>query len=175
MAVFEPFYGILDTLFHPVFSLFPGDQKLSLMTGIFVVSIIISLITTVVTVKVIDQDEMKRNKKKLKTYQERFTEATKKGDEKRAKKIQSEMMQVQSQVMKSSFAPMLYTFVPIIIVFRWLYQYAPLQTFILEKGYLVSLPFTLPRYGTELGWLGWYIICSLMTSTVIRKAFNLQM
>ncbi|MFQ5800776.1 MAG: DUF106 domain-containing protein [Candidatus Hydrothermarchaeales archaeon] len=175
MGIFDPFYSILDLTFHPMFNLASGNQKVSLMVGIFVVSILIALITTVVTARVIDQDEMKTNKKRLKEFQEKVNKAREKGDEKKLKKITAEMMQVQSAVMKSSFRPMIYTFVPIIIVFKWLAQYAPLQTFILEKGYLISLPFTLPKFGTHLGWLGWYIICSFMTSTVIRKIFKIQM
>ncbi len=175
MGFFDPLYGILDGAFDPLFDLVPEDEKLSMMLGIFAVSILISLITTVVTAKVIDQEEMKSNRKRLKEIQKKMGEARDKGDEKKLKKITNEMMQVQSEVMKGSFKPMIYTFIPIIIVFRWLYQYDPLQTFISLNNHLVSLPFTLPVFGRELGWLGWYIICSFMTSTVIRKMFNLHM
>jgi uncharacterized membrane protein (DUF106 family) len=172
--VLDPIYSILDLAFQPVFTLFPDDQKVSLMVGIFVVSILISLITTTVTAKVVDQEEMKANKKRFNEIKEKYEKAVQKGDDKKAKKIQSDMMGAQKELMSGSFKPMMYTFIPIILVFRWLYQYAPLQTFILEKDYLISLPFALPKFGTQLGWLGWYIVCSLMTSTVIRKVFNLQ-
>jgi uncharacterized membrane protein (DUF106 family) len=176
MGMLDPFYGVLDIAFHPFFNLTSENQRLSFMLGIFTVSILIALITTVVTARAIDQDEMKANKKKLKAFQDKISEARKKGDEKKMKKLTSEMMEIQGEVMKGSFKPMMYTFPPIILVFNWLRQYAPLQTFIIENGnYLISLPFTLPRFGTELGWLGWYIVCSFMTSTLIRKIFKLQM
>lgn len=175
MGVFDPFYGVLDKIFLPVFTLFPENEKLSMMVGIFMVSVLIAFITTLVTSKVIDQDEMKFNKKRLKEFQEKLKTTREKGDEKKLKKIQSQMLEVQSEVMKGSFKPMIYTFIPIIIVFQWLGQYEALQTYINMYQHLVTLPFTLPIFGSELGWLGWYIICSFMSSTVIRKVFNLHM
>jgi uncharacterized membrane protein (DUF106 family) len=175
MGIFDPFYSILDTAFYPFFNLLP-DQRVSYLVGIFFVSILIAFITTLVTSKVIDQDEMKANKATLKEFQEKLNKAREKGDEKKMKKLTNEMMGVQSDVMKGSFKPLMYTMLPIIIVFRWLGQYAPLQTFIIDNGnYLVSLPFSLPKFGTELGWLGWYIVCSFMTSTAIRKIFKVHM
>ncbi len=175
MSLFDPFYGIFDTLFYPFFNLVP-DPRVSYMVGVFFVSIIIALITTVATAKVVDQGEMKVNKATLKDFQEKITVAREKGDEKKMKKLTNEMMGVQSEVMKGSFKPLMYTMLPIIIVFRWLGHYWELQTFITDgSNYLISLPFSLPKYGTELGWLGWYIICSFMTSTAIRKIFKVQM
>jgi uncharacterized membrane protein (DUF106 family) len=174
MGIFDPFYTILDAVFQPFFSLIPYDERISFMVGIFIVSIFIAFITTFATARVIDQDEMKKNKKKLSAIKEKFEAATKAKDDKKAKKFQSEMMSVQGETMKNSIKPMMYTFPPIILVFQWLRQYGPLQTFIFENDFLVSLPFTLPKYGNQFGWLGWYIVCSFMTSTVLRKIFKIQ-
>jgi len=182
MSFFDPVYQILDRIFYPVFNLLPVNEKVSIMVGIFFVSALIAIITTAVTVKVIDQEEMKINKKKLKDFQKKMNEAREKGDEKKLKKITAEMMEIQGEVMRDSFKPMMYTMAPIILVFSWLRQYELLQTFILKNSYLVSLPFNLPRLpfgwhpgGPVLGWLGWYIVCSFMTSTVVRKIFKIQM
>jgi uncharacterized membrane protein (DUF106 family) len=70
MAVFDFFYSFLDLLFNPVFNI-SAEKKVSYMVGIFFVSALIAFITTLVTSKVIDQDEMKQNKKKLKEFQEK--------------------------------------------------------------------------------------------------------
>jgi len=182
MSLFSPFYHLLDLLFQRFFNLLPGNEKLSLMLGIYFVSLVIAALTTAVTARVIDQEEMKHNKEMLKEFQERLRKAREKGDEKRMKKISEEMMEVQAEVMKNSFKPMLYTLIPIIVVFSWLRQYAPLQNFISDKGYLVLLPFSMPRLpfgwhpgGPHLGWLGWYIVCSFMTSALARKIFKVHM
>jgi uncharacterized membrane protein (DUF106 family) len=175
MGALDPFYRVLDSVFAPIFNLTPENERLSLLIGIFFVSAVIALITTIATAKAIDQDEMKETKKKLKDLKEKVDEARKKGDEKKMKKTSEKMMAVQMEQSKNAFKPMIYTFPPIIVVFQWLRQYGPLQTFILDNNFLVSLPFTLPRYGDQLGWLGWYIVCSFMTSTVIRKVFKIQM
>jgi len=179
MSMFDPFYSIFDTIFYPFFNILP-DPRVSYMVGVFVVSIVIALITTVATSKFVDQEEMKANKAMLKAFQEKINKAREKGDEKKIKKFTNEMMSVQSEVMKGSFKPLMYTMPPIIVVFQWLHHYWELellsQTFITDgSNYLISLPFSLPKYGTELGWLGWYILCSFMTSTAIRKIFKVQM
>jgi uncharacterized membrane protein (DUF106 family) len=179
MGLFDPFFSIFDTIFYPVFNLLP-DPRVSYMVGVFFVSIFIALITTLATSKFVDPEEMKSNKATLKAFQEKINKAREKGDEKKIKKFTNEMMGVQSEVMKGSFKPLMYTMPPIIIVFQWLHHYWDyywsLQTFITDvPNYLISLPFSLPKYGTELGWLGWYIICSFMTSTAIRKIFKVQM
>ena len=175
MGLLSPLYTSLDVIFAPFFSLTP-EVRTSMMLGIFFISLLVSFITTLATAKVVDQDEMKKIKKKINDFKEKISEARKAGDEKRVTKLTEKMTKLSLEQSKNAFKPMIYTMAPILLVFRWQGQYGPLQTFIIDNGnFLVSLPFSLPKFGTELGWLGWYIICSFMTSTVIRKMFKIQM
>ena len=171
--VFESIYRVTDVLLSPLFHL-TSNQEFNILFGVFLVATIVSAIITFVTAKVVDQKEMKRYKELLKKYQDKMVKAQKKGDMKTTKKAQSKLMGVQSEMMKNSFAPMLYTMPPIILIFSWLRQYEYLQSYIAVQGYAVLLPFTLPKFGASLGWLGWYILCSFATSITIKKVFGIE-
>ena len=41
------------------------------------------------------------------------------------------------------------------------------------KRIVVNLPFSLPIWGSNIGWLGWYILVSIPMSTVFRKALGI--
>ena len=113
-------------------------------------------------------------KSKMQKFQEKSRQAKRKNDTKELNKLNQEMMGVQTKMMSNSFKPMLYTMVPIIIIFSWLGKYEYIKSFIETNGYLVSLPFALPIWGSKLEWLGWYILCSFAISPLIKKVFNID-
>jgi len=171
--VVDSIFGATEALLSPLFHL-TSNQRFNILFGIFLVSAIVSAIITFVTAKVVDQKEMKRYKELLKKYQDKMVKAQKKGDLKSTKKAQSRLMEVQSEMMKNSFRPMFYTMPPIILIFSWLRRYEYLQSYIDLHGHAVLLPFSLPKFGASLGWLGWYILCSFATSIIIKKVFGIE-
>ena len=166
-------YTPLDPVFGILFNL-SGDTKFNMLLGVSLMSLLVSIIIMLVTSKVTDQKQMKRMREKMKKQQEKMKAAQKKNDTKQVNKISKDMMTMQTQMMSNSMKPMLYTFVPIIIIFGWLRQYPPLQDFVVLQGYLVALPFALPHWGSQLGWLGWYIMCSFPASSIIRKVLKMD-
>ena len=166
-------YTPLDPVFGILFNL-TADTNFNMLLGVSFMSILVSIIIMLVTAKVTDQKEMKRTREKMKKLQEKLKVAQKKKDTKQANKLSKDMMTMQTAMMSNSMKPMLYTFVPIIIIFGWLRQYAVLQDFVEVQGYLVTLPFALPHWGSQLGWLGWYIMCSFPASSIIRKILKMD-
>lgn len=166
-------YTPLDSVFWILFHL-TANSKLNMIFGVMLMSLLVSAIITVITAKVQDQKELKKLKEKMSRLQEKLKVAQKKNDTKQANKISKEMMTMQSTMMSQTMKPMLYTFVPIIIIFGWLRQYPDLQNFIEIQGYLVTLPFALPHWGSKLGWLGWYIMCSFPASSLLRKILKMD-
>jgi len=168
---------VLDPILGVFFKL-TGNEGFNVMFGIFSVATLISLMIVLITARVMDPKEMKRLKKRVAAYQEKIKEARKKQNIKQVTKLQKQMMADQKQMMTKSFKPMLYTMIPIIIIFSWLRQYEYLQAFVANHGYVVKLPFTMPealvKNRTDLGWFGWYIFCSLPTSTLIKKILNIE-
>lgn len=162
-----PFYGVMDLIFGPFFRLTSNAQQNN-MIGVLVVSVFVSFIITIATAKLVDQELMKKYKKKIKTFQDQMSALQKKGDTKKLQKVQSKMMSIQGEMMKLSFKPMIYTMPPIIIIFGWLGHTLPRELII------VLLPFSLPKYGATLGWLGWYIFCSIPMSSLLKKIMNIE-
>ncbi|MEE8168033.1 MAG: EMC3/TMCO1 family protein [Candidatus Hydrothermarchaeales archaeon] len=171
----KPIFLIFDSTLGLFFHIFRDNQPANVLFGIFVVSAIVSALIVVITAKVIDQKKMKKLKAKMSKIQDKLKEAQKKGDAKEMKKIQSKMMKNSSEMWQMSMKPMLYTMLPIILVFTWLKEYEYLATFVEhQEGYVVALPFILPKFGDKLGWLGWYILSSFATSPLIKKLFKIE-
>ncbi|NOZ76559.1 MAG: DUF106 domain-containing protein [Euryarchaeota archaeon] len=169
-TIYQPLDPVFGVFFH-----LTGNDQFNAMFGVFVMALLLSTLINVVTSRVIDQKEMKRLKEELAGYQKRMKEAQKKGDMKRFNELQKQMMEKQSTMMTKSFKPMMYTFLPIVVILGWLRNYDFLQSYIAAQGYLVMLPFSLPKFGNTLNWLGWYIMCSFALSTLTKKLMNINM
>lgn len=128
---------------------------------IALVSFGISAMSTLVRNAVLDKEKIKEHKEKIKKHQEDLKEATKKGDAKRAQKIQSDLLEVTMENLKHGMKPMLYTWIPIIVIFGWLSKtYAGVEGVVEIAGW-------------RLGWFGWYFISAIITSIILNKVFKL--
>ncbi len=155
--------AILDPIFSPILSL--GN-----VLAVVVLATIITLTNTLMTKKFVNykrikeiQAEMNDHRKKMmESYKAKDEEAMKKskGDEPRIMQLQQEMMQLQY--------PMFFSLIPIMIIFFWA------KAAFVDTGIVVVLPFTLPKWGTSLGWLGWYLMCSMPFTILFRKAFRVM-
>ncbi|MFH0860532.1 MAG: EMC3/TMCO1 family protein [Candidatus Altiarchaeota archaeon] len=127
---------------------------------IAVISFALMMMSSLVRRAVVDKDKMLEAKEKMKKNQQLLKEATKSGDSKKAKKAQDEMMTHMMDNMKHSFKPMMYTMIPFLLVFSWIQRrYA-------EIGIVATV------FGIQLGWFGWYFICSMLVSMVLNKMFG---
>ncbi len=168
---------ILNAMFSPIFGIFfhlTRDYHLNVMLGVALCAVLISAVMILITKKMVDQDKMREYKKKIKEYQKKMREAREKNDKKALEKVNIRMMEVQKEMMMMSMKPMLYTLLPIILIFNWLRYYEYLNNFIATHGYLVALPFALPHVGNTLGWFGWYIFCSIPTSSILKVILKME-
>lgn len=102
-----------------------------------------------------DQEHIKTLKKRQKELQQELKECRKKGEHHRLSEINSEMVELSMKLMKASFSikQLIITLVPFLIIFRWLRE---IYTDI---------------YGGW--WILWYILASMVASTVYRKLFKM--
>jgi uncharacterized membrane protein (DUF106 family) len=168
-VVFKTF----DTFFWPIFHISSNDE-FNLLFGVFVVSLVISTIIIYITQKLVDQSRMKELKAEVAKYQKKIKTAQQRRDMKKVAALQGEMMKYNREMMTMSLRPMMFTFIPIILIFTWLRRYEYLSEFVTQQGYLISLPFIIPKFGTTLGWFGWYLLCSFPTSILIKKIFKIE-
>jgi len=148
---------VLSAIFSPLLALEP-------VWSIATISILLGTVHTLAYKYMTDQvlvkeykSEMKKNQAAMKTMD--------KSDLAKMSKLQKQTMETNMKLMSQTMKPMLITIIPFIFIFRWLKS-----TF--EGLTIVSFPITLPLLGNGLGYLGTYIIFSLIFSTAIRKALK---
>lgn len=129
---------------------------------ILLISVVLSLVVTLVYKFMTDQTLMKELKKELKSNQKRIKEA--KGDSEKMMAIQRETMHTNMKYMSQSMKPMIITIVPFLIIFAWLRS-------IFEGTVVIPLGFHVPLSSLEtgLGWIGTYIILSMVSTTLFRR------
>ena len=152
------YFGALSAVFGPVLSLPPILSEL-------VIAGVISIIITLFYKKMVNQNELKELKEEQKKLQERTKELQKTNPEE-ANKLTGEMLKLTNKQMKMNFKPMLPTLLLVIVLFPWVAS--------LYSGAVALLPFTLPYFGNDFGWLMWYIVVSVPMSQVFRKMLGVQ-
>lgn len=186
----EVVHGTLGSILSPLLSIDPTPNN-PILT-IFIISLIISLLTTIAQKLLVDQDKMKSIQDEMKEYQSEMREAQLSKDTKRLADLQSkqaEVMGKQSEVMKMSFRPMIVTFIPIILVFYWMSNSIIAKTVVevpIAPYYILLSPIWRAIGGLlysgrfliacntmftpyHFGWLGWYIFCTFALSQILRK------
>ena len=154
---------VLDNFFNFIFSF---AINLGAPWSIIIISFIITLIMSLVTKYLTDQTEMKHLKEELQHLQKEIK--SNQDNPSKAQEIQKRLIDTNMKYMKQSFKPMLYTFLPIIIFFGWLKSIYPADVDLINWG------FNIPLFGIGLGWLGTYIISSIIFSLIIRKLFKIH-
>ncbi|WP_148688328.1 EMC3/TMCO1 family protein [Methanopyrus sp. SNP6] len=138
--------------------------------GMLVAAALVTFFIDIVYELVIGREELERVRKmadETKKYQEELRKAKVLGDVEKMKEIEEkmrdhskELLNVQSRLMSKQIKAMLITFPPIIIIVYTLeYRLA---------HWTVKLPFYVPGVGDTLGPVGWYIICAVTVSFVLK-------
>ena len=118
--------------------------------SIIILSALVTLVSTLVTKWLTNQEHLKTLKERQKQIQKDLKNC-KPGD-KLFEELQSEMLQISMTMMKSSFNPLLITFIPFIILLGWIRNvYTPILS----------------------GWIWYYIGASLVSSLIYRKIFKM--
>ena len=194
--IVDGYYRTMDTLFMPIIvNTHPA-------IAILIISFIVSFIITLANKLLVDQERMEEIRERIKEFQRKIRRASKDPElMKELEKEQEEIMKIQMEMMRMSFKPLIYTWIPIIAIFAYLkhvYDYNGVSHTLDPSwnGVVVYLPTILSKlllvpffhwlgglfyqsgFGivsdNALGWLGWYIVCSMATSTVLRKVLGVK-
>jgi len=144
------------------------------MLFILVIAAILSLILSLVSKILVDQDRMKEIQKEMKAHNKKLMAATKAQDKDALAKLDKDkprIMSMQSEMMKMQM-PMFGAMLPFFVVFWALRSVSDSM----EWGEFVSLPAILQGgwWGSEWTWLGWYILCSLSFSSLFRRILGVK-
>ena len=129
------------------------------LLSITLISAGLALATTLVYKYATDQNLMRQIREDTKKYQEQLK--THKDDPQKMLEIQNQMMPLQSKMMMQSFKPMLITIIPFIIIFK-----------LLGDVYTTLIVIPLSFWPGHLGWIGVYVIVSMIFTTIFRKALK---
>jgi uncharacterized membrane protein (DUF106 family) len=108
----------------------------------------------------IDQAAMARLRAEIKDMQENIRKLQK-SDPEAANRQMAEMLKLTNKQLRMSLKPMLPTMIFVLALLPWMGA--------VFTGPVVLLPFSLPFFGADFGWLMWYILLSIPLSGLFRK------
>lgn len=155
----EGYYLFLDAIFKPILGLQPFVAEL-------IISIIITFIITLFYRFLVNQEKLKEIKTKQKENQARIKELQK-TNPKEASDLLNSTMALSRHQLGMSIKPMFLTLILVSILLPWMAYAFP--------GIIVKLPFYLPYFENDFGWLMWYIIISIPLGQLFRKILGAEL
>ncbi|MBN2202578.1 MAG: DUF106 domain-containing protein [Candidatus Aenigmarchaeota archaeon] len=114
----------------------------------------------------LDHEKLKEIKSKQKEKQERLKEIQKTNPDE-ANQVMNEMLKLSQNQMKLTMKPMIVSLIVFMLVLPIMPQLFP--------DSVVNLPFTLPYFGSDFGWMAWYFILSLPLNSIFRKILGVEL
>jgi uncharacterized membrane protein (DUF106 family) len=131
---------------------------------IFILSLGLSLLMTLASKFLANQQEMKKAKKDMEFFRDKASKAQKSGDLKKSNEYMSDMMKASSKQFRLNMKPMMFSFLIVILAASW---------FGVTYGTAKILsPVNIPFLGSQLNWFWWYVIIVLPFSTIFRKLLD---
>jgi len=138
---------------------------------LLLLSAALALGTSLTSMLLTNREQMRAWNKELAAWRSDSLKATRSGDKKllaKVKKQERYMLQLQSKMMWQGMKTSAVWFVPFLLI--WYVFLGPLYMGVEAVAYLPWMPNSAPM-GLPL--FIWYLICSLMSSTLINKALGL--
>jgi uncharacterized membrane protein (DUF106 family) len=155
----EGYYAALTSLFSPILGFPP-------MLGEIFLAILITFVITLFYRFFIDQNKIRDLKKQQKEYQAEIKKLQGEKKTEEANKKMTEMLKLSNQMMKANFKILPLTMLLVLAILPWM-----ARTF---TGPIVVLPFNLPYFGNDFGWLMWYFLLSLPLTQFFRKMMGVE-
>ncbi len=153
----------LENLFNYIFG---PIISLSSPLNILVISFILTLIVNLAMKFFTNQKVMKTLKEESEFFKEEMKKF--KNDPQKLLDIQKKTMENSMKYLRHSLPATLITLLPLLLIFGWLRQAFP------AGEILLKFPFKLPLLGAGLGWLGSYILFSIIFNIALRKILKIH-
>ncbi|MCD6402885.1 MAG: DUF106 domain-containing protein [Candidatus Aenigmarchaeota archaeon] len=135
--------------------------------SLFLIALAVSLIIILSYKFFVNLEKLNEAKKKMKQLQKTLIDAQKSNDVERMKKIVEEITEVNKVFMKESIKPMIISLILLVTIF-------PIISKMYTGKIVARLPFSLPWIGSELSWIGWYIIVSVTITWILRRLLGVD-
>ncbi len=151
--MFEQINAAVGAVFGPLLGLPP-------VLAVAVMAVLMTAVSTLFYRFLINQKRMGELKQQMSELQKKVKD-NQAGNPEESKSAMNELLKIQNVQMKQSFKPMFPTLLLVAVILPWV-----AATF---TGPVVQLPFSLPYFGADFGWLMWYFVVSLSVTQVFRK------
>lgn len=130
---------------------------------IITLGVLISLINFAANKRLVDQKKLKEIRKRQKELQKELKKMQGDPGNKRLQEINKELLDLMKEQTNMSMKPLMYTTIPILIIIGFMsMRYGSL-------GVIAEIP--LP-FHSKFGWLGLYILSSLITTIILEIAYK---
>ena len=150
--------GFLTALFAPILTLPAFIAEL-------IIAIIIVFIATLFSKFIVNQSALRELKNEQKEKQEKLKELQK-TNPKEAAQMMNDILRLTNKQLRMNIKPLILTLILAIIFLPWLA--------IVFTEPVVYLPFSLPFFENDFGWLAWYIIVSFPLNSLFRKFMGVE-
>ncbi len=135
------------------------------LISIALISVVVALTSTLVYKYFTDQNLIKQVRDDIKKYQDQIK--AHKGNQEKIMELHKKVTDLNMQIMPQQFKPMFITIVPFLIIF-WILSN------LFGSMVLIQFPYHVPlsSHETGLGWVGVYVIFSMIFTTLFRKALK---
>lgn len=130
-----------------------------------IVAVVVTFLSTIPYRFLTDQAKVREIKEKQKELQKKVKEVPKENTEE-AGKLSKEVLELTNKQMMMNMKPMFVTLGLVILILPWMSG-----AFV---GQIALLPFSLPFFGNDFGWLAWYFFISLPFTTLFRKLLGVE-
>ena len=130
----------------------------NLTAGMLIVVFILSILMTIIQKYTTDQETLKEMKKEQKLIQKQMKEF--KDQPGKVMELQKKQMSFMPKQMKLSMRSMIYTGIPLILLFRWFNDY--FEVLAEAAGEPI-------RFFGFMGWIIFYLLFSIIFSSIIKK------
>jgi uncharacterized membrane protein (DUF106 family) len=130
------------------------------------IAALVILVITLIKKKFVNQEALKKIKEEMKNLQKKVKEIEKTNPD-QAKSLSAEMMKLANKQMSMNYKSLIPTMLFVIIFLPWV-------ALVYSGSHVAMLPFTLPYFGNDFGWLMWYFIASLPLTLIFNKLLDVE-
>jgi len=137
--------------------------------AIIAISMTLALVTSFIGVKSMDLEAYRKLMVESAKARRELMEATRSGNQRRidkAQKRQNDLMQQQSKISMDRMRSSLLFTIPLLLIWPSMGRFFGSTT-------MAYFPFDFPYIPRELGFIQWYLLCSLTFNVLINRAFGL--
>jgi uncharacterized membrane protein (DUF106 family) len=157
IAMFWNSISFIKNIVHTVFDPSLGSLlNWNLTVGMLIIIAILSLITTLVQKYTTDQKTLKEMKKEQKLLQEEMKKY--RDNPQKLMELQKKSFEFMPKTFKLSMRSFAFTAIPLILFFRWFTDFFQIMGS--------------PKFFGFMGWIWFYLIGSIIFSSIFRKWFD---